>query len=78
MDISLLIQSMLQTEGNLRMFGIDYGYYRVFINNEPSLKFVDRLIKRCLNCVALCHVRENITLGRTNSSSLLFCYVDSS
>jgi len=72
------MQSVFQTECNLRMFGIDIGYYRVFINNELSLIFVDRLIRQCLNFVALCHVRDNITLRRTNSSSLLFCYVDSS
>jgi len=68
---------VFQTEPNLSMFGIDIGYYRVFTNHENSLMFVDRLIRRCLNFVALCHVRDNITLRRTNSSSLLFCYVDS-
>lgn len=34
MDVSLLIQSVFQTECDLSMFGIDIGYYWVFINNE--------------------------------------------
>jgi len=79
MNVSFLIQSVFQTECNLCMFGIDIGYYRVFINNELGLMFVDRLIRRFLNCVALRHlVRDNITLRRANSSSSVFCYVDSS
>jgi hypothetical protein len=36
MDVSLLIQSVFQTECDLSMFGIDIGYYWVFINSELS------------------------------------------